>query len=656
MDSLPSEYKDLELTKVEKILVRTVLSQDQYGFIIIKANPSMMDGDSMHVLITKQGVLMIKTLEVINEASIFELAMKAYISSIHTKSADFISKKLLNNKSLVDADGNIKFRFNIIYLFSEFDRAAAEKNTVSEEIKRFLADNCLFVEEISYIRNNFEDFLKKYLSKTIIPVSGDKIDINDFTINSIIQRIAPEYVTVRISSLNITASSEPGVSEELLVVNENDDVVKAYRLDKDQINIVNKINKGEKLILACAGSGKSVLLISKCFKAASMNPNKKFLITCFNKNLQSLYTWFIDIAGLRAKNVQCMTFHKLCKTLLIESGYKHIGDKPDEWINMAITLMEKNSFSTKYYGIFIDEVQEFDTEWYKFCYNLLENKDSDEHIFVICGDKTQKIKNKQKHGKAPWNAGEGYPNYRNKSIHIEKNYRNCIEINEYINKYVILAKEYLSLINPEETIDPDMFLRGQSVYHGNKVKITRILDNTTNYEIEAIISAIQKVHDKKKLPYDEIAVIMNLGQYPFIRSGWKNKKYCLEYFLTKKLDELNIPYCKMYNSDTSWAEHYGESGGVKLLKADSVLGLDFRAAIVCGLITLGEHNQSKDIDWNKHYDDDKRDLLIKDTQDCIRRLYVACTRAKEYLEIILPHTSAKSIYCDLLNRASKAEV
>lgn len=655
MESLPSEYKDLELDKAEKILIRTILSQEQYGFIIIDANPSMIEGDSMHIVITQKGILMIKSLDSINDASLFELAMKTYKSTIHTKSANFISKKLSNNKSLVDDNGDLRIKINIIYLFSGFSRLEAEKNTSNDDMKNFLASNCFFSDEISNIRSDFDAFINKYLSITITPFSNQLLEINDLSVNSIIQRVAPEYVTVRISSLSTSTSSTAGVSDDLLVINENDDVVKAYRLDEDQINIINKINKGDKLILACAGSGKSVLLISKCFKAASMNPNKQFLITCFNKNLQSLYTWFIDIAGLRAKNVKCMTFHKLCRSLLKENGYAHIGDNPDEWVNKAITLINRDAFSTKYYGIFIDEVQEFETEWYKLCFNLLENKNSDEHIFVICGDKTQKIKSQQKHGRAPWNAGEGYPNYRNKSIHIEKNYRNCIEINEYINRYVILAKEYLFSINPNETIDPDMFLRGQSVYHGNKVEITYLSDNTTNNEIDAIVSAIHKVHDIMNIPYDEIAVIMNLGKYSFIKSGWKNRKYLLEYFLTQKLDKLNIPYSVMYNTDSNWADHYGESGGIKLLKADSVLGLDFRAAIVCGLITLGEHNQSKKIDWDS-ISGDKRELLIKDTQDCIRRLYVSCTRAKEYLEVILPNSTTKSIYFDLLDRASKEEV
>ena len=107
--------------------------------------------------------------------------------------------------------------------------------------------------------------------------------------------------------------------------------------------------------------------------------------------------------------------------------------------------MNNGKIKNRYYGIFIDEVQIFEPEWYKFCYNLLENKSSDDHMFVICGDKTQDLDKKKKQGTAPWQAGEGYFNYRggNKNIRIERNYRNCIEINEFINRYVSNAKQYL---------------------------------------------------------------------------------------------------------------------------------------------------------------------------------------------------------------------
>ena len=156
-----------------------------------------------------------------------------------------------------------------------------------------------------------------------------------------------------------------------------------------------------------------------------------------------------------------------CQRFFYTGGMARYRDF-DGWVASAIDKLNQGRIQDRYYGIFIDEVQAFESEWYKFCYNLLENKNSKDHIFVICGDKTQRLDKLKKRGQAPWQVGEGYPSYRggNKNIRIEKNYRNCIEINEYINRYVSNAKQYLYGIQEDYEIDPDMFLRGQAVFHG----------------------------------------------------------------------------------------------------------------------------------------------------------------------------------------------
>ena len=484
-------------------------------------------------------------------------------------------------------------------------------------------------------------------------MSTESFEINNENINSILQRIAPEYVTIRVSSI-ADQETKAGADNELLVVTENDAAVKAFRLDAEQINIVNKIRKGDQLILACAGSGKSVLLIAKCFKAATMNPDKQFLITCYNNNLYSLYTWFIDRAGLRAKNVTCLTFHTLCKTLLLRNGYHAAHGDFDGWVNSAIHRLNAGQIKERYYGIFIDEVQQFEPEWYKFCFNLLENKTNDDHLFVICGDKTQKLANLQRHGRAPWNAGEGYPSYRggNKNIRIERNYRNCIEINEYINRYVSNAKQYLLNINQNMELDPDEFLRGKSVFHGEGVKIKHLLDRSNQGEARMVAESIRQIHDEYGIPYDEIAVIMFNKSYRKRFVGWNSKSYNLETPLMDLLKQEDIPFCTMYGTDESWGARYGDDGGVRFISFQSTLGLDFRAAIVCGLIPLGEYNGTRNPNWEQIKDDEEKfQEMLKHAEDDIRFLYVACTRAKEILHIILPETRETSVYVRMLEDA-----
>lgn len=651
MEILPSEYQNIELSRYEKMFVRHAISNDGYGFLLLKVNPTMTENESMNVLISSRGVVFFRFFENFSDASLFDVTMQPYAQFVYPTAKKIISEKLLGNKSLSENAKILKFPINIVHVFPNLKRADISKMDVSA-ILDFVQKQCLFSEDFSELRLGFGAVIDRLLDSPIIPTSNTPMLISDLNVNSVMQRIAPEYVTVRVACVDATKSI-PGVDSELLVVDEKDVVVKAFRLDKEQVNIVNRISKDDpnQLILACAGSGKSVLLISKCFKAAQMNPTKKFLITCKNENLHSLYTWFIDRAGLREKNVECMTFHTLCKKLLEKNGFTAKCGDFDGWVSSVIDKLNRGQIQDRYYGIFIDEVQAFESEWYKFCYNLLENKNTKDHIFVICGDKTQRLEKLKKSGQAPWQVGDGYPNYRggNKNIRIEKNYRNCIEINEYINRFVSNAKQYLYEIQEDYEIDPDMFLRGQAVFHGDGVKYLQLPIKKASCEIDTIVQAINKIHDENEIPYDEIAVIMYQGQYRKKIAGWLDKQYYLQQRLEKRLRREDIPWCRLYSTDEGWQDHFGETGGVRLIKFQSTLGLDFRAAIICGLIPLGEYDGIKNPNWEHlKTNEETYSNAIVATQSCIQNLYVACTRAKEVLYIIAPETENESVFMKML--------
>ena len=654
MEIFPSEYQNMELSRYEKLFVRHAISSDNFGFVLLRVNPAMMPGESMNVVINNRGVVFLKFFDDFTDANMFVPTMKAYAQFVYPTSAKIISEKLLGNKAISTDGKKLSFPINVVHAFPALRRSdVLSQNT--EALAAFIENQCLFSEDFSMLRASFDDVISGFLDKSIVDLSSETIRITDNCVNSILQRIAPEYVTVRVASIEAEIS-KPGVDRELLVIDDKDVVVKAFRLDREQINIVNRISKEDpnQLILACAGSGKSVLLISKCFKAAQMNPDKKFLITCKNENLHSLYTWFIDRAGLREKNVECLTFHTLCKKLLEKNGF-HVGfGQFDAWVSSAIDRLNQGQIKERYYGIFIDEVQAFEPEWYKFCFNLLENKNTKDHIFVICGDKTQRLDKLKKRGQAPWQVGEGYPSFRggNKNIRIEKNYRNCIEINEYINRYVSKAKQYLFEIQQDYEIDPDMFLRGQAVSHGIGVKYVQMEEKHSRCEIREVINAIKVIHDEHEIPYDEIAVIMYQGKLRRRIPGWMEPSYRLEDPLAVNLRLEDIPYCRLYSNDNGWQDHFGETGGVRLIKFQSTLGLDFRAAIICGLEPLGEYEKIKNPDWNQlRVNEEAYQDALASTQSAIQNLYVACTRAKEMLYIIAPDTPSESVFIKMLKES-----
>lgn len=642
MEISPSEYKQLDLNRYEKVFVRHASNDENYGLILLKINPAMLSGEYLHAVITSRGIVLCKFLP-LTDATIFSIFIAPYMDGIFKNTIETVGQKLKSNKALLNANGELTVKFTYICIFPEIKKADVVTEGMSEAVKEFLEKQCLFAEEFTNLRGNFNNTINRFLDYPNVFCATNCMKVCDTNVNSILHRIAPEYTTVRFA-IATSENSIPGASKELLVVSEDDIAVRAFRLEPEQINIVNKMSKGDQLILACAGSGKSVLLISKCFKAAKMNPDKKFLITCFNRNLQSLYTWYIERAGLQERNVECCTFDGLCKKLLERNNLFLPGGKNaiEARRQAVMTALSNGKIKDKYYGIFIDEVQMFETLWYKFAYNLLENKDNGDHIFVICGDKTQEIKQRQKHGKAPWNAGEGYPVYRggNKSIRIEKNFRNCVEINDYINRYAQHARTLIKKHNPEEKFDPDMFLRGQAFRHGEGVTIKQFNGGALD-EAKKVVESVKTIHDDKGVPYDEIAVAMYYRHY-------RPLNYYLESALSKAFAKEHIPYNLLYNNDQSWGGRYGD-GGVSFITFDSVLGLDFQAVVVCGVKPLGAYDKTKQLKSEDILDEEQTENLKKN----ISYLYVACTRAKDYLHIVLGESSSQSIYNKLLTASEE---
>lgn len=637
MEIFPSECQQLDLSRHEKVFVRYAANDERYGQLLLKINPAMMPYEHTHAVIIDRGVILCKFLPM-SDPSLFSEFIVPFKNGYWDNAVSTVGQKLISNKALVDESQNLFFRFSYILILPDIKKAEIKMDSLPSEMQIFISNKCMFSETFSTLRGNFYNTFNSFLEYPDINCSEKCINISEKNINSVLQRVAPEYTIVRYTTIS-DCNYASGASEELLVVSEKDTAVRAFRLEPEQINIVNKMSKGDQLILACAGSGKSVLLIAKCFKAAQMNPDKKFLLTCYNRNLQSLYTWYIERAGLKERNVDCCTFDGLCKKILTENSLFLPGGNSAIQLrrDAAIDGIANGKIKNRYYGIFIDEIQMFEPDWYKLCFNILENKESDDHIFVICGDKTQEIKQRQRHGKAPWNIGEGYPVYRggNKSIRIEKNFRNCIEINAYINRFAQKARELVKSHIPGEEYDPDVFLRGQAFRNGNGVTIKQF-SGTACTEAEKVVESIIFIHDQEKVPYDEIAVAMYNRQY-------RPLKYYLESALITALSRANIPYQTLYKNDQHWAGRYGD-GGVSLITFDSVLGLDFQAVVACGIKPLGFYDRTKQIRENELLNEEMAENMKKN----ISYLYVACTRAKDYLHILLSETNNRSIYNRLL--------
>ena len=651
MQIYPEKYDKLDLSTNERSFLRTMersFPGDQLAYFVLQINPRKRDAgkgqaELFNMLVVPEGILLLRFFDA-DVPLVATTTIKAMGNPMVFRVLENdIKTKLEESKYLVRESGNLRFALNISFVFPNVERSQIEIDLTDTE-KSFCDNHALFKNDIQILRKEGKALLLKRLQ----PAD----DVTEDKVNNIFQRLCPEITIPRKFILDDHAS----ISIKEAALTQIDRAVQSYRLDTWQIDIVNRINRGNQLILACAGSGKSVLLISKCFKLASLNPSEIFLLTCYNRNLNNYYQWAISQAGFTDRNVRCTTFLGLCRQLLESNGIalptRYPKQKDDDYYDRlfekANEALAEGRIKERFYGIFIDEVQIFKPEWYRFCYNLLKSKNDADHFFIIAGDKSQDIKNNIKHGKAPWQGGgDNYPEYRGKTLPIETNYRNSKPINDAIDRYVSYAKALGMKIGVDLSSDPELFLRGTAYRPGNDPTVYTITDFSNEGEAAAICDSIRDLLKKGYSEVDIAVIVYNKSQ-KYTSKGWKTHYYNLLPFIKQAFYKENWETPSILITGESEGATYGSRRGVTIATIEGSLGLDFRAVILAGLRPLGSHEKARVIsdfdNLTQEQLDDKQEAFKKN----VNFLYTGCTRAKDELTIILSAPKGESIYMDLL--------
>ena len=97
------------------------------------------------------------------------------------------------------------------------------------------------------------------------------VSLSDLECRAIFERLAPEYTVIMNEVENVpVVERKNSVTEKDLRITGKELEYKTFFLDEYQVAQVNDMGKGHRVILANPGAGKSVLLLSKAFKYASM--------------------------------------------------------------------------------------------------------------------------------------------------------------------------------------------------------------------------------------------------------------------------------------------------------------------------------------------------------------------------------------------------
>jgi hypothetical protein len=630
----PQDYERKEhISKAEKALLRNAARNFQSGHFAVSIDPLGMSNSivKMGMYISLSEGLVTYSLY---QGKIAAVNIDMYISYVNLVE-DKIYERLLDSKMLIVRNGEykaLKFPYKHIVMFP--DERAGEVN-VSPELLTKLVPYATF----GFFRPITSRGKEKKISELGIflnirkPYDKSFKGITDTECRAIFERLAPEYTVVMNEVENVQiAEKKTIVTDKDLRITGKEIEYKTFFLDEYQVSIVNDMGMGHRVILANPGAGKSVLLLSKTFKYASLCKDSKVLLTCFNNNLADSYNFKRSCANFgENSNLFIMTFHKLVKKIYDECLHMHCESNiaTEEEIIRCIELTKQGKVTLRFKAIFIDEVQNFNPLYLELCYLLLEP--GYDNVFLMAGDLNQSIRALSRKGDAPWKKISGANlDFTGRVRYIQKNYRNSRSIGEYVYRMLTLMNnrfEMLDLINSME-YEYNSFQLGDNPTVALCVKtgIDRI-----NIQSQ-VIYAIKEISQKYKISYSDIAVLFPNRKRIFL-------KYYFLYWIQQGLDDAGIPYSMIISSDDSpyTKKKYSETSGVVLSTVESSLGLDFKAVILAGLYpynyVFGENGKKKEISsWSAIKKMTEEEQVI--VQNQMRSVYTACSRARDVLYVL----------------------
>lgn len=558
---------------------------------------------------------------------------------------------MVNSKLLIVRHNEkklLKFPYKHIYLFVNED---VPVNSVDADALTSFAPYSAIRFFIPTTAKNRPKFVKDlHIFENIrMPYDSNFKRITEAESLAIFERLAPEYTVVMKEREEVYV---PEIEDELPAESEEitgDEVeYRTFYLDDYQVGQINDMGRGHRVILANAGAGKSVLLLSKAFKYTGMYKGSNVLLTCFNNNLADSYRFKKSCAAMTGhdRKLYILTLHRLVAKLFKECLGKTIDEyATDEEIEECIAAIKDGRIKIRFKAIFIDEVQIFTPLWLELCYSLLES--SQESLFLMAGDLNQTVRSQSRRGDAPWKKiADGKLDFTGRVKYIEKNYRNSPEISGFLNRMLTYMNSKLSeldMINLDE-FEYDTFENGDS--KNVALKITTEINRGQIKDV--VIGAIHEIADKYHIGYSEIAVL-----YP--QKGNRLFKYNFLYWVTEGLKQDQIQFSIISTPEDGQKVKYSDTRGVVLSSIDSSLGLDFRAVIIAGLYPFNyvfdsNSNAKKLSSWEtvgKLEPDVKENVQVE-----MRKLYTACSRAREVLYVLSDLTPG-TIMDDIIKNGEK---
>ncbi|MCF3648068.1 3'-5' exonuclease [Planktothrix agardhii] len=389
----------------------------------------------------------------------------------------------------------------------------------------------------------------------------------------------------------VAIRSEPAKSTSVpegIVLKPDATIIKT--LDIKQEQLARSINSGHRLFCGVAGSGKTLILLSRAKALAHELFPKRILILCFNVTLAAYLRSLIDDSDpLYQERITACHFHEWAKSILGRLPNPRLfedGDYDGEIGDRLLIALEELPLDQRWDAVFVDEAHTFAPSWFRCCVAALKSPEDGD--LMIVSDGSQSLYQRQKFS---WKSVGIKAQGRTRKLN--QNYRNTQEILSAAWNVV------QSLSTQDEDIDEDdvafPIVEPRAALRTGQRPLLHLAANRQG-EVESAIAQIQKLLIKGYESKD-IAIIYRY------KARYEQEPFD---FLTEQLEQLGMGY---YWVNQDKREYSNRRPGVRIITAKSSLGLEFKAVLILWVQQFGVGNEAEGR----------------------RELYVSMTRAQEVL-------------------------
>ncbi len=517
-----------------------------------------------------------------------------------------LAKALGKDKNLLRFDGPYQGKLKFRYGFGTVFTRMTQKEFIQGNFYHVIDEQFVLTRE--QIDQEDADFSQQLLMEKIFamfPVAQwNSEPLTSDDIASIRYHLFPE---VRIGA----TLGEPVYYQDQLLLSLHD----IKTMDLHQENLGKSLGDRHRLIRGVAGSGKTIVLVSRVKQLAKEHPDWSILVLCFGITLSARLDQMIHAACVLPEENLGSNNGKESQAQITVSNFhhwltSHLKTPIERLAELLEKIERKEAIIPTYDAVLIDEGQDFEPEWLKLITRVLNPSTQS---LLLVEDRAQNIFRR----KTSFAQDIGL-DFRGRSRVLSINYRNTRQIldlawdfyrslSDLQEKVVEGSMEGVEIISPQASRRQGHvpILRRFAVYEE---------------EVHFVAKAIEKLHQQYKVPFSQMVILYRVkgtSQFPSyvepIQSVFKKR---------------GIPYYWVTESPQTKRNFRMQEESIKICTLDSAKGLDFQAVFIVNVDSMPfylEKNQ------------DRETAL----------LYIGMTRALDWL--FLTYTG-QSIFTDFLDQ------